>query len=118
MARSGGVDASQRKHLEGVRRRLERQLDDGDTGVLKRLQSITEQLEGPPVPPALQYLKDWSDQLLGRSGVGMDGYAPLSPTVVRDWAYLKRLVVLPHEFDALVMLDDCRRNPPKETDDG
>lgn len=48
----------------------------------------------------------------------MDGYAPLSPTVVKDWAYLKRVTVLPHEFDALVMLDDCRRNPPAETEDG
>jgi hypothetical protein len=119
LERGAGVDASTRKHLEGLQARLERQLREGDTRVRDKLERITEQLSGPAVPPALEYLKQWSDQLHGRSGEGLNGLLPLSPTVVRDWAFLQQIYVLPHEFDALLMLDTVRRNPPAEKkDDG
>ena len=77
------------------------------------------EVDGPPAPDPLAYLLRWSWELYGRSGVGMDGFAPLSFTTIRDWATLTGRAVEPHEVHALLTLDAVRRNPPKqETDDG
>lgn len=71
------------------------------------------ELDGPPAPVALEYLLRWSWELHGRSGVGMDGYAPLTFTAIRDWAVLTEREIEPHEVQALMVLDAVRRNPPK-----
>jgi hypothetical protein len=71
-------------------------------------------LDGPARPECLSYLESWSRALHGRSGVGMDGPAPLSPPVIESWARLTGRRVRPHEVEALLTLDTVRRNPPDE----
>jgi hypothetical protein len=68
-------------------------------------------LEGPEGPEALDYLHEWAVSLLGRSGVGMDGYAPLGYATVAAWAQLMAITVAPHEVEALMMLDAVMRHP-------
>lgn len=75
-------------------------------------------LDGPPVPDPVAYLLRWSYEVYGRSGVGMDGFAPLSFTTIRDWAVLTGRAIEPHEVQALLLLDAIRHHPPKEQDDG
>lgn len=77
-----------------------------------------QELEGPAAPEPVQYLLRWSWEMYGRSGVSMDGVAPLSYTTIRDWAVLTDRAIDPHEVQALLVLDAVRRNPPKETGDG
>ncbi|MFY7948348.1 MAG: hypothetical protein ACOVRP_03950 [Gemmatimonas sp.] len=78
-------------------------------------------LEEPPYPAALEYLRGWSRSLFGRSGIGMEGIAPLKPTEVLAWSTLSGHDVTPMEFDALLLLDGVRRDPsvlddvPRET---
>ncbi len=76
------------------------------------------ELDGPDAPPALGYLLDWHHELYGRSGVTMDGLAPLSFATVDSWARLTDRAPLPHEVDALLVLDGVRRHPPTEVTDG
>ena len=54
-------------------------------------------LEGPGPPDALRYLLEWSDDLYGRSGVGLNGLAPLTWETLDAWARRKAVDVLPHE---------------------
>lgn len=68
-------------------------------------------LDGPECPECLEYLRDWAYELHGRSGVGMDGAAPLNPVVVEAWARLYRLDIEPHEYEALVSIDAAMRHP-------
>ena len=75
-------------------------------------------LIGPSHSGALAYLKAWSDELYGRSGVGMHGLNPLSYSTIADWARLKGVTPLPHEVDALIALDSVRRHPPEDPTDG
>lgn len=77
-------------------------------------------LEGCWFPEELQYLKDWSLELFGRSGVGESGFAPCSFETLYYWSKKKKVQVEPHEIDALILLDSIRRYPPKEVvdDDG
>lgn len=76
------------------------------------------ELTGPECPEEIRYLVDWSDELRGRSGVGMDGPAPLSFPAIESWARVLRIRPEPHEIRALLMLDDVMRNPtePKDED--
>ena len=76
------------------------------------------EFDGPPAPDALGYLLRWSWEVYGRSGVSVDGFAPLTFTTIRDWAVLTGREIDPHEVHALLTLDAVRRNPPQETDDG
>lgn len=59
------------------------------------------------------YLVEWAWQLLGRSGViGQTGaLAPLSPTVLRDWAAVRGHELDPFEAEALMHLDAAIRDP-------
>jgi len=79
----------------------------------ERADVLEQRLLGPPVPPPLEYLYRWHDELFGRSGAGMDGPAPLTYSTILDWAILTDRTVLPHEVMALVRLDDVRRHPPE-----
>ena len=72
-------------------------------------------LDGPGPPEAIRYLLEWSDDLYGRSGVGMNGLAPLTWESLDAWARRKNVDVLPHECDALMALDSLRRHPPVES---
>lgn len=74
----------------------------------------------PEAPRALRYLEKWHDELHGRSGATMDGLAPLSFSTIAHWAQLTHREPLPHEVDALILLDTARRHPPpadKDTPD-
>lgn len=101
--------SSTRDHLAGRLRRLQQTKGEDHPDTVR----AQEEVDGPPVPPALAYLLQWSWELHGRSGVSMDGLAPLSFTAVRDWAVLTEREIDPHEVQALLLLDAVRRNPPK-----
>lgn len=73
-------------------------------------------LEGPPYPIEVAYLDNWSRQLMGRSGVTQFGLAPLSPTVLRDWADLMGIRMMPQEVEAMLMLDSVRIATPKDAE--
>ncbi len=84
----------------------------------KAMEALAE-LDGPPAPVALAYLLQWSRELYGRSGVGMNGLAPLAFSTIRDWARLtQRGHIAPHEVHALLLLDAIWMHPPKDTDHG
>jgi hypothetical protein len=68
-------------------------------------------LWGPQIPEELEYLRDWAYELVGRSGVGMGGAAPLSYTTIRDWALLTHRRPAAWEVDALIRLDAVIRHP-------
>jgi hypothetical protein len=69
------------------------------------------ELEDLECPEELEYLASWAFQLAGRSGVGMDGPAPLSYSQVEAWSRLLDIEVEPHEVAALMELDAAIRNP-------
>lgn len=68
-------------------------------------------LREPSYPEHLHYLRAWSRTLFGRSGIGMEGIAPLKPTEVLAWSVLSGHTPTPAEFDALLLLDAVRRDP-------
>lgn len=70
-----------------------------------------ERLTPPDYPAAVEYLREWVMQLHGRSGVGMGGLSPLSYTTIADWSRLKRVDVLPHEVEAVIILDSILFSP-------
>lgn len=117
---NGGA-SSARAHLS---RALERARESGASSSragAARIARLEAQLAGPERPDALRYLLDWHHELHGRSGVGMDGFVPLTFTTIAAWAQLTERAPLPHEVAALLTLDTVRRNPPpeaEETDDG
>lgn len=71
-------------------------------------------LDGPECPESLEYLLGWTYQLYGRSGVGMDGVAPLSYATVAEWARLMGVTVRPTEIEALMLLDAVMRHPGED----
>lgn len=75
-------------------------------------------LAGPEIPEEFAYLRDWTFELVGRSGVGMGGAAPLSYTTVRDWALLTHRRPSAWEVEVLIRLDAVVRNPGPAGDDG
>lgn len=67
---------------------------------------------GPECPSGFDYLKSWAYQLHGRSGAGVSGLAPLSPTTIRHWRKELGLPPLdPLEFTALITLDAAMLAP-------
>lgn len=72
-------------------------------------------LYGPPVPEAFVYLRRWLYELHGRSGVGMNGFAPLSYATIAYWADLTGQIVEPFEVEALLMLDGILLHPDTRT---
>lgn len=62
-------------------------------------------LAGPDVPVCVEYLHTWAQELHGRSGVGMNGAAPLSYSTLADWSHLKGVTLEPHEVESLLILD-------------
>jgi len=84
-----------------------------DPPIKNRAEYVAE-LEGPPCPESLTYLLEWSGELLGRSGIGPTGFAPLGYHVIESWARLTGRTVTSDEVRALVVLDAVRLNPGKE----
>ncbi len=74
----------------------------------------------PDYPDELAWWHDRAKELLGRSGVGMDGFAPLSPVVIESWSGLTGWPVTPLDYDAFIVLDLALRTPgpPEVVTDG
>lgn len=68
-------------------------------------------LEPPDYPESLEYLRDWARELVGRSGVGMDGAAPLSWECLRAWSDVTGNRFTAEEASALMLLDGAMRHP-------
>lgn len=73
--------------------------------------SAIADLTPPEFPDSLAYLLGWSHELVGRSGLGMSGFAPLSWNTLESWARLTERHPSPEECDALMALDAAFRNP-------
>ncbi len=46
-------------------------------------------LKGPEYPRELEYLRDWTTELHGKSGAAQFGLLPLSYTNLKAWSELK-----------------------------
>ena len=79
-------------------------------------QESARQLEGPECPEVLAYLRDWSDEVFGRSGVDHNGLAPLTWHTLAGWAALTDTHPTPDEVRALFLLDAIRRHPEAVAD--
>jgi hypothetical protein len=95
-----------KKDKDGVpyRAQLEASAKAGNVLAAKRL-------VGPDFPVELDYLMDWSKELVGRSGVGMDGPAPLSWACLTAWSEATGNQVSSAEASALMLLDGAMRHP-------
>jgi hypothetical protein len=71
-------------------------------------------LEGPECPESLGYLLEWARQLHGRSGVGMNGFAPMTWATLDAWARWTGNIPDRDEIDALFILDAVLLSPPKD----
>jgi hypothetical protein len=76
-----------------------------------RAEAIRE-LAGPDFPEALEYLYDWLYELHGRSGVGFNGFGPLTYETVMAWASLTGAAPSPLDVRALLTLDSILLSPP------
>ena len=81
----------------------------GDAGAVKRL-ATTE------CPEGLEYLRDWTYALFGRSGVGMDGVAPLSWRELEAWERGTRYEPSLMDKVMLMRLDAILRHPDANGD--
>ena len=78
-------------HLEAAAKQLRGQRPEG--------------LDGPPCPPALEYLWGWFLALSNRrSGSGF-GAAPITWLDLDAWKRANRIVLSPYEQDCLAALD-------------
>jgi hypothetical protein len=68
---------------------------------------------GPREPEPFAYLLTWAHQLVGRSGVGMNGFAPLSAAEIAHWSALRGVTPSVLEVEALVAIDRVLRQPPE-----
>jgi hypothetical protein len=70
-----------------------------------------ELLEGPQCPPHLGYLVEHARRLVGHSGVGMNGPAPLTWPALESYSRQQGWEFAPWEQDALMRLDVALRTP-------
>lgn len=68
----------------------------------------------PECPEELAHLYGFAIELIGRSGVGMSGFAPLSYSLIRDWSHLTGWTLEPCEVDAVIRLDSVMRDSAKK----
>lgn len=71
-------------------------------------------LEGPDVSPAVAYLWQWHMELERVRDVSQAGLRPITYSEIKAWAELTDRHVLPHEVEALVLLDLAERFPGEE----
>jgi len=88
-----------------ARAHLERAAANGDLWARAELQ-------GPACPEVVAYLVPWAYELVGRSGMGMNGLAPLRYSEIEAWSRLTGRVLVPMEVEALIRLDRVLRSPP------
>lgn len=69
------------------------------------------QLEGPPIPYAIEYLWDWFNELERGRGIDMNGPSPITYESIDSWARLTDRNPKPYEVNALFILDAVSRNP-------
>lgn len=71
----------------------------------------------PRFPESVGYLREWAYELRGRSGVGMEGVAPLTYLTISAWAELTDRQIEPHEVTALLAMDAAlsKREPSENT---
>jgi hypothetical protein len=65
----------------------------------------------PECPESLAYLLSWLRALNGRSGVGMNGFAPLTWSTLDAWARWTGNLPDPADIDALFLLDSVMLFP-------
>ena len=92
--------SSTREHLQGA-------ADRGN-------QKAIENLEGPPLPDALNYLYGWLLELDGARDVGMNGLKPFTYPMIESWARLTVRSPEPYEVAALMHLGRVFLYPPDE----
>jgi hypothetical protein len=78
------------------------------------LPGAQEALDGPLFPTDLEYLYGYASELVGRSGHGMSGLAPVSNREIEAFERLHGITLEPFEVEAIYRLDGVMRNPPKE----
>jgi hypothetical protein len=86
-----------------------RQQDHWEAAAARGNEAAIERLTPPDYPDCVQYLWGWAIELHGRSGVGMNGLAPLTYEAIMSWAVLKSKRPTPFEVDALMILDATLR---------
>jgi len=84
--------------------------DHLEAAAAKGSRRAQKELDGPEYPDALDYLYGWAMELVGRSGVGMEGLSPLTYTTLADWARLTGREPEPFEIEALLYLDAVIRH--------
>lgn len=62
-------------------------------------------LEGPECPDSLRYLLALARALHGRSGVGMNGLAPLTYTTIYHYSRLMRMTLDTEDVEAVILID-------------
>ncbi len=68
-------------------------------------------LAEPEIPEAIEYLLDWSRELVGHSGEGVNGPAALSWDTLDAWARRTGRNPTDAECRALMLLDTAIRHP-------
>ncbi len=74
-----------------------------------------ERLTPKPYHEGIAYLLGWSQELVGRSGEGMNGAAALTWNTLDAWARRTRRNPTPAECAALMDLDRVIRHPGNST---
>ena len=93
-----------------ARTHLERRAERGDRIGLE----AREQLRGPEMPQALEYLWEWFLELNASRSVGMHGLAAITYQDIDAWARLTGREPDPLEVQALMQLDTAWRFPGDE----
>ena len=68
-------------------------------------------LHAPSKPPELDHLYRLAHVLRGRSGIGMSGFAPLSPVVLESHCRLTHWTLHPEEVEAMYAIDTALNHP-------
>lgn len=96
LARKGPDGASQRATWELAAQR-------GNEDARRKLQ-------GPEFPEHMAHIWEWTQELHGRSGMGMAGLAPLSYQTIQAWQALTGVHLSPLEVEALIAVDGAMLN--------
>lgn len=96
-----------------------RELQDGGKPARVHMENLVRQgrktqdeLDGPPVPDALEYLYRWLMELDRARDFGMSGPKLFTYPQVESWARLTGRDPEPHEVEALMHLGTVLLHPP------
>lgn len=68
-------------------------------------ESARARLQGPQCPEPLRYLRTWLYRMHGKSGIGMSGAQPLTPSTVLDFCKAFDVQFDPWEIELLLEAD-------------